>query len=193
MLWLTFEASNFVGRLHPRTGAVRLMPSPTSRSLPYGIVVTSRGIPFYCEFGSNKLASIDPETMVITEHRLPDGARPRRLTIAQGDRIYYSDYARGYLGRFDPATGKVDEWASPGGPDSKPYGITTTPDGAVWYSESGVTPNTIVRFEPAISAFSRWPIPSGGGVVRNMVSTPAGDLYIACSGVNKVGIVRAER
>jgi len=29
-------------------------------------------------------------------------------------------------------------------------------------------------------------------VVRHMVATPQGDLYIACSGVNKVGVVRAE-
>ncbi len=33
-------------------------------------------------------------------------------------------------------------------------------------------------------------IPSGGGVVRNMVATPNGTLYLACSGVNKVAIVR---
>jgi hypothetical protein len=32
------------------------------------------------------------------------------------------------------------------------------------------------------------PIPSGGSVVRNMVATPEGKLYLACSGVNKVAI-----
>ena len=174
ILWFTCETSNFVGRLDPRTEAVKLVPSPTARSAPYGIVVTSRGIPFYCEFGSNKLGSINPETMTITEHLLPDGARPRRLTVAPRDAIYYSDYARGYLGRFDPATGRVEEWASPGGPGSKPYGIAATPDGMVWYSESGVAPNTIVRFDPSTTTFSRWPIPSGGGVVRNMVAGPGG-------------------
>jgi virginiamycin B lyase len=189
ILWFTCETSNFVGRLDPRPGAVKLVLSPTARSSPYGIVVTSRGIPFYCEFGSSKLASIDPDTMIITEHLLHDGARPRRLTVAPGDIIYYSDYARGYLGRFSPATGKVEEWASPGGPGSKPYGIAATQDGMIWYSESGVSPDTIVRFDPSTAAFARWPIPSGGGVVRNMVAGPNGDLYIACSGVNKVGIV----
>lgn len=193
MLWFTCEASNFVGRLDPTTKQVRLVPSPTAASSPYGIVVTSRGIPFYCEFGSNKLASIDPDTMTITEHPLPEGARPRRLTVAPGDAIYYSDYARGYLGRFGPATDKVVEWASPGGKGSKPYGIAATPDGIVWYSESGIEPNTIVRFNPKRATFSRWPIPSGGGVVRNMVVGPRGDLYIACSGVNKVGIVLVEK
>jgi virginiamycin B lyase len=42
----------------------------------------------------------------------------------------------------------VREWESPGGMRSQPYGMTSTPDGIVWYSESGVEPNTIVRFDP---------------------------------------------
>jgi hypothetical protein len=32
------------------------------------------------------------------------------------------------------------------------------------------------------------PIPSGGGVVRHMVGTPDGKLYLACGSVNKIGI-----
>jgi virginiamycin B lyase len=94
---------------------------------------------------------------------------------------------------LDPKTGKVREWASPGGDGSQPYGIAATPDGTVWYSESGVRPNRIVRFDPAGGRLEKWGIPSGGGVVRHLIATPAGDLYIACSGVNKVGIVRVER
>ena len=30
---------------------------------------------------------------------------------------------------------------------------------------------------------------SGGGLVRNMVATPGGQLHLACSGVNKVAVV----
>ena len=93
------------------------------------------------------------------------------------------------LGRFDTKTGKQEEWASPGGPESKPYGIAITPDGTVWYSESGLKPNTLVRFDPGTQAFAWEAIPSGGGVVRNMVATPTGHLYLACSGVNKVAVV----
>ena len=32
------------------------------------------------------------------------------------------------------------------------------------------------------------PIPSGGGVVRNIVATPDGKLYLACSSVSNIGI-----
>lgn len=105
--------------------------------------------------------------------------------------LWYSDYARGYLGRFDPKTGKQTEWASPGGPKSKPYAIAVL-KGAIWYSESGVTPNTLVRFDPATEKFQTWPIPSGGDVVRNMMPTRDGNLVMACSGANRVALVEVK-
>ena len=113
--------------------------------------------------------------------------------ITADDRVYYTDYARGFLGRLDPQTRQVEEWASPGGSRSSPYGITATSDSRIWYSESGVTPNTLVGFDPVTWLFSTTKIPSGGGVVRNMAVTSKDDLYIACSGVNKVGIAQIRR
>ena len=102
--------------------------------------------------------------------------------------MWYTDYARGYLGRFDPVTGQVREWPSPGGPRSQPYGITAVGP-IVWYSESAVRPNTLVRFDPATEKFQTWTIPSGGGVVRHMMATRDGNLVLACSGVNRVALV----
>jgi virginiamycin B lyase len=84
------------------------------------------------------------------------------------------------------------EWASPGGPNSQPYGITSA-KGIIWYSESNVKPNTLVRFDPNTEKFQTWTIPSGGGVVRNMMATREGNLVMACSGVNKVAYVTVER
>ena len=192
-LWFTVQVGNLVGRLDPKTGTVTLRAVPTPNSRPYGIAVNSHGVPFFCEFGTNKVARIHPRTMGITEYELPAGARPRRLAIPPDDRVYYTDFARGYLGRLDPESGHVDEWPSPGGPTAAPYGIAATPDGLVWYSESGVAPNTLVRFDPHTQTFATWPIPSGGGVVRHMVATPAGKLYLAESGVNKVAIAEVRR
>jgi virginiamycin B lyase len=191
ILWFTNEETNYIGRLDPKTGKMTLAKSPTPHAVPYGIVILPNNTPIFCEFGTNKLASIDPNTMRIREFSLPvAGTRPRRLALAPDGTIYYTDFARGYLGHFDPSSGKLlKEWLSPGGAESEPYGISITKDGRVWYSESGVRPNTIVRFDPQSGTFSTMPIPSGGGVVRNMVATPEGQLYLACSGVNKVAVV----
>ncbi len=195
-IWFTGNGKGYIGKLDPRTGAVTEYKMPDAKAEdPHTPVFDGRGImwftvqPFFCEFNTNKMAKIDPQTMGITEYKLPEGARPRRMAIDASDNIYFTDYNGGNLGRLDPATGAVKMWPSPGGAGSAPYGITITPDGLVWYSESGVKPNTIVQFNPKTEQFARAAIPSGGGTVRNMAATSDGRVYLACSGVNKVGVV----
>lgn len=188
-IYFTLQGANMVGRLNPKTGEIKLTNDPTPKSNPYGMVITSKGVPYFVEFGANKIAWIDPDTVEIHEITLPhEESRPRRVAITSDDMIYYGDYSRGYLGSYDIKTGKFKEWPSPGGPNSKPYGITVV-NGVVWYSESNTKPNTIVRFDPKTEKFQTWAIPSGGGVVRNMVHTPDGNLWIACSGMNRIGEV----
>jgi virginiamycin B lyase len=188
-IYFTAQNANMVGRLNPKTGEIKLASSPTPRSNPYGMVIDSHGVPYFVEFGSNKVGRIDPDTLEIKEFVLPHAdSRPRRVAITHDDMIYYSDYSRGYLGRLDPKTGQVTEWPSPGGARSQPYGITAVGD-AIWYSESNTEPNTLVRFDIKTQKFQTWAIPSGGGVVRNIVHTPDGNLWLACSGVNKIAFV----
>ena len=57
-LWFTVQGGNAVGRLDPRTGMIILKKVPTPRALPYGIAVNSKGVPFFCEFGTNRLAGL---------------------------------------------------------------------------------------------------------------------------------------
>jgi hypothetical protein len=118
---------------------------------------------------------------------IPIRSRPRfRFQIA-----HRSDFkSPGGKRSFRHNTAK--EWPSPGGPESGPYGITTLND-LVWYSESGKNPNTLVRFDPKTETFQTWPIPSGGGVVRNMMPTADGNLVLACSGVNRIALVVVTR
>ncbi|HEX9806320.1 MAG TPA: hypothetical protein VGA34_05420 [Alteraurantiacibacter sp.] len=192
MLFFTLQQSNMIGRLDSKSGEITLVTSPTPRSRPYGIMVNSKGVPHVVLFGTNKIARIDPKTMEIREYPLPDPrARPRRMAYGPSDVIYYADYPRGMLGRLDPESGNVTEWQSPGGPKSEPYGIVYT-KGAVWYSESGTRPNTIVRFDPKSEQFQTWAIPSGGYIVRKMDVTPDGNPVTATSTINGVGLVEVK-
>jgi virginiamycin B lyase len=190
ILWFTVQGGNFVGSLDPKSGAIKLAAAPPN-SRPYGIKVNSKGVPFFDLLNTNKIGSIDPATMKITEFPLPvPGVRPRRIDIAKDDTVYYTDYARGYLGHLDPKTGKVEEFASPGGASSRPYGIAVTADGAVWYCETGSQQNVLVRFNPETRRMETWPIPGGGGVIRHMVAGRGDELWLAESGVGKIARVR---
>jgi virginiamycin B lyase len=188
IVWFTVQTGNFVGRLDPATGDIKLVQSPTANARPYGIAVNSKNEIYFVEFGAPKIATID-RNMEIAEFALPDpAARPRRIAITPDDQIWYTDFARGYLGHFDPVSHKVEEFASPSGPKSQPYGIVAT-KGALWYAESGAKPNAVVRFDPNGHTFQSWAIPGGGDIVRNMAVDHDGNPVMADSLVNTVGRV----
>src|SRR5258706_3282746 len=154
------------------------------------MVFQTKGVPFVCDSGTNKIIEINPDTLAIKEYPLPNAdSRPRRIAISPDDVIWYADYSRGYLGRLDPKTGQVSEWPSPSGRKSQPYGITYQ-SGAIWYVESAIKPNVLVRFDLATQKFQSWIIPGGGGVVRNIKTTDDGkNIVMAESGVNKIALV----
>lgn len=54
----------------------------------------------------------------------------------------------------------------------------------------GVEPNTVVRFNPYEGSIQRWPIPSGGGIVRHMVAASNDDVWLACRGVDRLARMR---
>lgn len=168
-IWFTVQFGNFIGRLSLADRAVDLIAVPTERARPYGIKLTAGGTPWIALFGTHKLASVDPDSLELSEHPLPhEDARPRRIGVS-GGALYYTDYARGTLGRFDPATAESREWAMPSGGMSRPYGMAVDGDGRIWAVETGVSPNLFVGFDPRQERFfSVAPIPSDGGVVRHM-------------------------
>jgi virginiamycin B lyase len=118
------QQGNMVGRLTPATGEIKLVTMPIANSEPYGLVINSKGVPFFAQLMGNRIGSIDPVTMQVREYFLGEGTGPRRLAVMPDDIIYYTDYARGTLGRLDPAAGRTKEWTSPSGARSQPYAIT---------------------------------------------------------------------
>ena len=76
-LFFTLQ-SGHVGRLVPATGVMTIVKTPSENTYPYGIQVNSKGVPWYVDFRGNRVASVDPVTMKITEYTLPDPAARSR-------------------------------------------------------------------------------------------------------------------
>ena len=112
---------------------------------------------------------IDPASMAVKEFVLPnERTRPRRIEVTSDGIVWYGDYTRGFLGRLDPATGKVDEFALPSGPRSLPYGMAADDRDRVWVAETGVYPNRIVAFDPKTRTFTDT-VAIGGGKAPNSI------------------------
>lgn len=174
-IWFTVQNGNFVGRLRLADRATDLVAVPTPRARPYGIKIAPDGTPWIVLLGTNKLAAVDPKTLVLTEYEIPArDARPRRLEITADGRVWYADYSRGFLGMYDPAARSFAEWALPSGADALPYGMASNGESLLWLVETGVFPNMFVEFDTTTARFtSSSPIPSGAQTVRHMDYHPA--------------------
>ena len=189
MVYFTFQASNMVGRLNPDTGEIKLQKVAAQRSQPYDIKFDREGGLWVSCNARPCLLKVNPETLDITEVKLPlPVTTVRRFDVAADGMIWYVNSGGGRLGRLNPKTGEIKEWDSPSGPRSHPYAISIL-DNAVWYNESGVRPDMLVRFDIATETFQSWPIKSGNiyaGIVRNSRVTPWGTLLLHQTASNRI-------
>lgn len=170
-IWFTAQNAGYVGKLEVKTGKIHLVKMPERGWRPYGIVMDANNHPVFDLFGTNRIGTVDPATMTLKTYALPhDRARPRRIGLTSDGIVWYGDYTRGFLGRLDPGSGAVEEFALPGGPLSLPYAMTVDDKDRIWFVETGKQPNRLVGFDPkSKSFFGHTDIESGGGTVRHMV------------------------
>jgi virginiamycin B lyase len=173
-IWFTAQQTNAIGFFNLKDETFRIvkppLPAGARSTNPYGIVLDSKGRPWFNLFNTNMIGTIDPQTFELKTYPLAsDSTRNRRIAITSDDQIYYTDYRRGRLGHLDPKTGKVQDWALPGGPGSLPYGMIIDDQNRVWVNESGLQPNKLVGFDTKSGKFfHNSVIPGERNTVRHM-------------------------
>ena len=190
LLYFTAQRAGMLGRLDTKTGELTEIET---ESRPYGIQVAKDGTVWVAYNGANKIGALDPESMEVRYYTLPDpGSRVRRLGLSSDGMVWFVNSTMGRIGRLNPATGEIKEWDSPSGPTSHPYALAVIDD-KIWYNESGMRPDALVRFDPETEKFQSWAIPSGVGIIRNVWVTRDSNLLIHQSSTNRVGLVTIKR
>lgn len=132
-VWYTAQRTGELGWLDPETGEtshIALGPG----SAPHGVIVDEAGVPWITDGGLNAIVTVDPETSEVTTYPLPDDRPDTNLNTASfdGEGTLWFTGQSGVYGSLDPATGDMAVYDAPEG--RGPYGITTTPGGAVFYA-----------------------------------------------------------
>ena len=132
-VWYTAQHVGALGWLNPKTGATRHIALGPG-SAPHGVIVGPDGAPWITDGGLNAIVRVDPRTRRVRRFPLPATAADANLNTATFDRrgVLWFTGQNGIYGRLDPRVGRVRVFAAPRG--RGPYGITTTPGGAVYYA-----------------------------------------------------------
>jgi virginiamycin B lyase len=128
-VWYTGQHNGTMGWLDPATGTVREARLPVGAA-PHGVITGPDGAGWVTDQGLDAIVRITPGDFAITTFPVPDGTSPH-TAVFDLDGILWFTGAAGWIGRLDPATGKVDRYPTPRG--SGPYGITVTPSSDVWF------------------------------------------------------------
>ena len=133
IVWYTAQRDGKLGRLDPASGRVELVPLGRGAA-PHGVVIGPDGAPWVTEGGTNAIVRVDPKSREVKSWPLPESrgyVNLNTLTFDGRGRVWFTGQ-NGIYGRLDPASGDMKVWDAPRG--RGPYGIATTPDGAVYYA-----------------------------------------------------------
>jgi virginiamycin B lyase len=132
-VWYTAQRSGELGRLDPTTGDTRHVALGAGSS-PHGVIVGPDGAPWITDSGLNAIVRVDPDTEEVTLFALPEARSGANLNTAAFDTagtLWFTGQS-GVYGRLDPTLGVMEVFDAPRG--RGPYGITATPQGAVYYA-----------------------------------------------------------
>ncbi len=183
-VWYTAQSQGALGILDPKTGKVSQIPLGPGAA-PHGVIVGPDRAAWITEGGQNAIARFDPATKAVKLFPLPKEFPDANLNTATFDRkgILWFTGQNGVYGRVDPATGKVEAWKAPKGVG--PYGITTTPNGEVWYAS--LAGDHIAKIDTVSGDALMVPPPKAGVGPRRIWSDSKGLLWVSFWNTGEVG------
>jgi virginiamycin B lyase len=184
-VWYTAQNSGELGRLDPVTGETHHIPLGPG-SAPHGVIVGPDGAPWITDGGLNAIVRVDPETEEVQTFPLPEGSGYANLNTAAFDgegRLWFTGQS-GVYGRLDPNVGQVEVFEAPGG--RGPYGITTTPDGVVYYASLAGSHIARLDLDSAAATILEPPTPSQGA--RRVWSDSQGRIWVSEWNAGQVGV-----
>jgi virginiamycin B lyase len=184
-VWFTAQAAGELGRLDPLTGRVRRVPLG-SGSAPHGVIVGPDRAAWATDGGLNAILRVDARSLQVRRFPLPGdraGANLNTATFDRRGRLWFTGQS-GVYGRLNPRSDRLRVFDAPRG--SGPYGISTTPAGAVWYAS--LAGSYIARIDTRSGRARIVEPPTDGQGARRIWPDSRGRLWISEWNAGKLGV-----
>jgi virginiamycin B lyase len=170
-IWWTGQLSNKLGRLDPRTGAIREYTLKSPHTGPHGLTEDRNGNIWFTGNNKGLIGKLDPRTGITTEYKLPDPAAkdPHTLIFDRSGILWFTVQQANKIGRLDPSTGAIKLVDMPQ-PRSRPYGMAVNSQNVVYFVEFGA--NRIASIDSKTLAIKEFPLPDAGARPRRIAISP---------------------
>lgn len=175
-VWYTAQRRGELGRLDPVTGETYHIPLGPG-SAPHGVIVGPDGAPWVTDGGQNAIVRVDPQTEEVQVFPLPANSGYTNLNTAVFDpnSLLWFTGQSGIYGHLDPTTGDLQVFDAPRG--RGPYGITVTPEGAVYYAS--LAGSYVGRIDAATNEATVLEPPTPGQGARRVWSDSQGKVWVS--------------
>jgi virginiamycin B lyase len=188
IVWFTAQATGQLGKLDKITGQTHLIPLGQG-SAPHGVIIGPDGAPWITDGGLNAIVRVDPKSEEIKTFSLPgESQQYANLNTATFDKnaILWFTGQSGIYGKLNITTGQIKIFDAPKGPG--PYGITTTPNGSVYFAS--LAGSYLAHINPTKNGSSSIviepPTPDQGA--RRVWSDSQGKLWVSEWNAGKLGM-----
>ncbi|MEA3025499.1 MAG: virginiamycin lyase [Alphaproteobacteria bacterium] len=170
-IWWTGQLSNKLGRVDPKTGAIREYLLKSAYTGPHGLTEDKDGNIWFTGNNTGLIGKLDPKTGLTTEYKLPDpkAKDPHTLLFDQEGILWFTVQQANMLGRLDPKTGDIKLVTSPT-ERSRPYGMAVNSKNVVHFVEFGV--NKVATIDSKTMAIMEYPLPDPGARPRRIAIAP---------------------
>lgn len=164
-LWITLQLADMVASFDPKNESFQLYRGFRQGSLIHSFAYDEQGLVSFdkqgrmwlSEFGTNSVASLNPETGEIKEYDLlGEEGHTYGIALDSKDRVWFTKYVENIYGMLDPASGQVIEKQLPRA-ESAPHRMCIDDADRLWIPNSSYS--TLVRYDIATDTLEEFDLP----------------------------------